>query len=46
MNKQQYVMFTAIAYQAALFGEEIYRTNTYMATVKEGYFFTTKAVNE
>lgn len=41
-----YAGWIPIAYKAALFGEEIYRTNTYMATVKEGYFYTAKAVND
>ncbi|WP_088833174.1 hypothetical protein [Paenibacillus tyrfis] len=41
-----YTGWIPIAYKAILFGEEIYRTNTYMATVKEGYFYTAKAVND
>ncbi|MCP1305719.1 hypothetical protein [Paenibacillus tyrfis] len=41
-----YTGWIPIAYKAALFGEEIYSTSTYMTTVKEGYFDTAKAVND
>ncbi len=41
-----YTGLIPIAYKAQQFGTEIYATNTYMAMVKEGYFYTSKAVND